>query len=419
MVRLVVSTARRAGLDPVVVVVPPEAEGIRQAVDHDVTFAVQERPLGSGDALARARSAAGRAETVVVLSGDVPLVRSETIQAMVESHGETGACVTLLSAVVDDPGALGRVLRDDRGRVTAVAEVDGAPPEVLAVREINGGVYAFHGPWLWDNVGRLAPSPSGEVYLTDLVALAVSQGRPVEALQVEDPEELLGVNDRVHLARAEGILRRRIRQRWLLAGVTMPDPATVYIDPSARLGRDTVIMPNTHILGDTRIGDRCEIGPNAIVRDSRIGDDCRIVSSVVEGSRLEEAVDVGPFSHIRPGSLLQRGVHVGNFAEVKKSRLGPNTKMGHFSYVGDADVGENVNIGAGTVTCNFDGVRKHRTRIGDGAFIGSDSMLVAPVTIGEGASTGAGSVVIQDVPPGAVVVGVPARLLRPRREEEP
>ncbi|MDH5201474.1 MAG: bifunctional UDP-N-acetylglucosamine diphosphorylase/glucosamine-1-phosphate N-acetyltransferase GlmU, partial [Candidatus Bathyarchaeota archaeon] len=225
-------------------------------------------------------------------------------------------------------------------------------------------------------------------------------------------DEVQGINDRVQLAEAEQVMRERIRRRHLLAGVTMVDPASTYIEADVTIGQDTVIHPNTTMGGGTVVGAECEIGPNSIVRDSSLGARCRIVASVVEGATLEEEVEVGPYSHLRPGSYLCRGVHVGNLAEVKNARLGPNTKMGHFSYIGDAEVGADVNIGAGTITCNFDGVRKQRTVIEDGAFIGSDTMLVAPVTVGRGARTGAGSVVNRDVPPGSTALGAPARVRR-------
>jgi bifunctional UDP-N-acetylglucosamine pyrophosphorylase/glucosamine-1-phosphate N-acetyltransferase len=220
------------------------------------------------------------------------------------------------------------------------------------------------------------------------------------------------VNDRVQLAQAEAVLRGRIRDEWMLAGVTMPDPASVYLDAGVELGQDSVVMPNTHVSGASRVGRECRIGPNSIVADSEIGDRCAIFASIVRGSVLDDGVEVGPFSHVLPGSWLGQGVRIGSHAEVTRSRLGPGTKLTHFCYIGDAEIGANVNIGAGAVTCNFDGVEKHRTTIGDGAFIGSDSMLVAPVTVGAGATTGAGAVVTRDVPPGDLVVGVPARAAR-------
>ena len=238
-----------------------------------------------------------------------------------------------------------------------------------------------------------------------------NSGTPPESIETYDLAEALGINDRVQLSEAENILQERIRLHWMKSGVTMPAPSTVYIDSDVSLGQDTTVLPNTHITGGTRVADRCVLGPNSIIDDARIGNECRVWSSVVEGSELESRVSVGPFTHIRPGSLVAEGVVLGNFAEVNRSQVGRNTKSAHFSYLGDAEIGENVNIGAGTVTVNYDGVSKLPTRIGDGAFIGCDTMLVAPVEVGAGAQTGAGAVVTKDVPPETMAVGVPARLI--------
>jgi len=234
----------------------------------------------------------------------------------------------------------------------------------------------------------------------------------VQALTLEDPDEAIGVNTRVHLAEAEAALRRRINTEWMLSGVTIVDPTSTYIEAGVEIGRDTVIWPGTYLQGETRIGEGCTIGPNTIVRDSRVGNGCTLLASVLEGAVVEDDVDMGPYCHLRKGAHLASGVHLGNFGEVKSSYLGPGTKMGHFSYIGDATIGANVNIGAGTITCNFDGQRKNPTEVGDDVFIGSDTMLVAPVKLGEGSRTGAGAVVTHDVPPHTLVVGVPARPLR-------
>jgi bifunctional UDP-N-acetylglucosamine pyrophosphorylase/glucosamine-1-phosphate N-acetyltransferase len=247
--------------------------------------------------------------------------------------------------------------------------------------------------------------------------MAVAEGRRVAAVTTEDAEQMLGINDRTHLARAETIARRRIAERHMLGGVTFQDPASIYVDADVEIGADTTVFANTHLLGRTRIGGRCGIGPNSVVRDSQIGDDCNVEASVVEEALLEEHVDIGPFAHLRTGAHLARGVHMGNFGEVKNSYLGPGAKMGHFSYLGDAEVGADANIGAGTITCNYDGERKHKTIIEEGAFIGSDTMLVAPVRIGKRAKTGAGSVVTRDVPPDTVVYGVPARTCLEEKQE--
>jgi len=280
----------------------------------------------------------------------------------------------------------------------------------LMIWELNAGVYVFDADWLWEHLTQLTPKGKNkEYYLTDMVALAAYQGLPVIGVESDDEDEVIGVNTRVHLSEAEVALRRRVTRHWMLEGVTIVDPATTYIDEDALIGAETIIQPNTHIQGKTVIGGQCEIGPNSIIRDSHIGSHCLVLSSMVEEATLENHVEIGPFSHLRPGAYLAEHVHMGNFGEVKNSRLGPYTRMGHFSYIGDADIGADVNIGAGTVTVNFDGLKKNKTVVGDHAFIGSDSMLIAPITIEERGRTAAGSVVTRDVPSDKIAVGVPAR----------
>jgi bifunctional UDP-N-acetylglucosamine pyrophosphorylase/glucosamine-1-phosphate N-acetyltransferase len=318
----------------------------------------------------------------------------------------------MLTAKSANPRGFGRVLRDEAGQIVGIVEAAHATPEQLAIQELNVGAYIFEVVWLWANIPKLPLSPKGEYYLTDLIAMAVDQGVVINSAQVESGHEIIGINTRSHLAEAEAALRQQINQKWMLAGVTMLDPERTYIEPRVEIGQDTIILPNTHLLGDTSIGSECIIGPNSSLRDSRVGDKCRIEQSVVEEAVLEDQVDVGPFAHLRSGAHLERGVHMGNFGEVKNSRLGPGVKMGHFSYIGDAQIGPDVNIGAGTITCNYDGKQKHKTEIGAGAFIGSDTMLVAPLRIGENARTGAGAVVTKNVPDDSVAVGVPARVVR-------
>ncbi len=294
-----------------------------------------------------------------------------------------------------------------------------ATPEIRQIRELNSNPYMFDAGWLWDSIELIEKSPAGEYYLTDLVQIAYQQGYDAAAIQVEDIEESIGINNRIHLSEAMQVLQRRTNQRWMLEGVTMPDPTQVFIDGGVTIGRDSVLYPGTYLRGTTTIGERCVIGPNAIIEDTTIGSDCRILFSVMEKAVLEDHVDMGPFGHLRKGAHLAAHVHMGNFGEIKNSRLGPGTKMGHFSYIGDAEIGANVNIGAGTVTCNFDGESKFKTVIGEDVFIGSDTMLVAPVTIGKGSKTGAGAVVTHDVPEDTVVVGVPAKpLIRKDKDED-
>ncbi|MQG77815.1 MAG: bifunctional UDP-N-acetylglucosamine diphosphorylase/glucosamine-1-phosphate N-acetyltransferase GlmU [SAR202 cluster bacterium] len=321
--------------------------------------------------------------------------------------------MSIMSGIVQTSAGLGRVKRDlgSQQNVLGIVEAtddterDGQPVEV------NSGVYCFQADWLWENLEKVDVSSNGESYLTDLAAVAAELGASVAALTSNDPDEVLGINNRVELAHLEDIQRRRIRERWMLLGVTITDPSSVMIDGGVTIGQDTVILPNTMLLGDTTIGSNCEVGPGSVVKDSTIGDRCRVTSSALEDAVMESGVDIGPFSHLRPGAYLESGVHIGNYVEVKESRFAAGAVMGHFGYVGDASIGANVNVGAGMVTCNYDGKDKHRTVVEKDAFIGCDTMLVAPVTVGAGAVTGAGAVVTIDVPPARLAVGVPAKIV--------
>jgi len=308
-------------------------------------------------------------------------------------------------------------VRDAAGVRSIVEESDALGHE-LAIGEVNAGLYAFQAGWLRDRIGDLRPSASGELYITDLVALAVAEGRAVAAVELP-AAEVEGLDHRVKLAWAETQLRQGINRRLMLGGVSMQDPATAYIDATVTLAEDVTLEPDVILRGATTVGRGTLIRSGSQVFDSAIGEDCVIWASVLESCEVEDQVQVGPFAHLRPGSSIGRGAKLGNYAEVKNSRVGPGTQQHHFSYLGDATVGERVNIGAGTITANYDGKTKHRTVIGDGAFIGSDTMLVAPVEIGAGAATGAGSVVTRNVPAGKVAVGVPARIREPRGQQTP
>lgn len=411
LIEHVLATAQ--GLDPaaVVMVVGHEAGQVRQALGEQVTFVEQSPQLGTGHAVQQAQAALqGKAGAVLVLYGDMPLLRLETLRGLIEVFRQSGGPLAMLTVIEADPRGFGRVVRSEAGQVLAIVEEADCTPEQRAIKELNVGVYVFDADWLWANLPRIPLSPNGEYYLTDLVGLAVRQERRVEAVVLADNSEALGINTRAHLAEAEAVARRRTNLAWMEAGVTLVDPATTYIGPEVRLEPDTVILPNTHLEGRTVVGADCVIGPNSIIRDSTIGQRCRIEASVVEGATMEDAVEVGPFGHLRRGAHLARGVHMGNFGEVKNAYLGPGVKMGHFSYIGDAHIAEEVNIGAGTITCNYAADRKkYRTEIDRDTFIGSGSLLVAPVKIGRNAITGAGSVVTHDVADGTVVYGVPAR----------
>lgn len=407
------AAAQVSPAEPPVVVVGHGAGQIQQAFDGKARFVLQQPQLGTGHAVQQAEPLLrGQAELVVVTYADMPLLTAETLQRVVLAQQAHPGPMTMLTLVVDDPRGFGRVVRGPDGHVQAIVEEAQATPEQRAIRELNVGVYCFNADWLWETLRRVPISPKGEYYLTDVVGIAVADGLVVGAQLLDDPEDGLGINTRVHLAEATAIMRRRINQRWMLEGVTLLDPATTYIEPAVTIGQDTVIAPNTHLQGNTVIGEACLVGPNTIVQNSTVGNRCRLFSSVLEGATLEDQVEVGPYCHLRRGAHLSRGVHLGNFGEVKNSHLGPGTKMGHFSYIGDAEIGPNVNIGAGTITCNFDGVNKNRTEIAADVFIGSDTMLVAPVRLGQGARTGAGSVVTKDIPPHTLAVGVPARQIR-------
>lgn len=319
----------------------------------------------------------------------------------------------MLTVVADDPRGFGRIVRKADGSVEAIVEEYVATPEQAKIKELNVGGYCFDANWLWDALHRIPKNPKkGEYYLTDTVELATAAGLAVQPMVMDDLEETIGVNTRVHLSEVEVAMRRRINREHMFNGVTMIDPASVYIEASVKIGRDTTLMPNTYLYGNTEIGEDNVIGPNSIIRDSKIGNGCKILASVLEGAWLENDVDMGPFARLRKGAHLGNHVHMGNFGEIKDSYLADGVKMGHFSYIGNAQVGANTNIGAGTITANYDGEKKHPTEMGEDVFIGSDTILVAPVKLGAGARTGAGAVVTKDVAEDTLVVGMPARAIR-------
>ena len=404
---------------PPILVVGYRADIVKSAVGEDVSYAIQEEQLGTGHAVASAKSALeGKADTILVTFADMPLLRQESIAELIALHRRSDSPVTMTSFRGDEAQGFGRVIRNADGHVTAIVEEAVATEEQLAVREYNLSAYCFDADWLWQALKRIPISPKGEYYLTDVVALAVEDGYSVNCLLLQDPEEAIGPNDRVQLAAAEKVMRQRINEKWMLSGVTIIDPERTYIEAEVEIGQDTVIYPNTHLRGTTMIGEDCEIGPDTTVIDTKVGNQVVLIQSLLEQALVEDRVTMGPFCHLRIGAHLAEGVHLGNFGEVKDSYLGPNTKMGHFSYIGNATIGANVNIGAGTITCNFDGEKKNPTEIGDDVFIGSDTMLVAPVKIGDRAITGAGAVVTHDVPPDTLVLGVPAKEIRKQEKSD-
>jgi bifunctional UDP-N-acetylglucosamine pyrophosphorylase/glucosamine-1-phosphate N-acetyltransferase len=419
MIAYVVDAAREAtGRRPLVVTSPATA-AVRDALGDEVDYALQAEPRGTGDAVAAALAALpAEVDEILVLTGDAPLLESSLLEELLEERRLDQAAIGLVAVDAIEPGRLGRVIRDDAGTVERIVERKDATDEEIAVNEINSGLYAFDAAWLRGRIGSLSPSPkTGELYLTELVELARADGRLVVAVTVEDDGRLLGINDRAELAQAEWDLRTRINGDHMRAGVTMRDPSTAYIDATVTLAEDVTLEPNVTLRGTTTVGEGTTIGAGSQVVDSTIGAGCLVWASIVEESTIEDGARVGPFSHLRPGSHVGPGAEVGNFAELKNTRLGRDVKQHHVSYLGDAELGDGTNVGAGTITANYDGRNKHRTTIGKRVFLGVDTMLRAPLTIGDDAKTGAGAVVTRDVPAGKLAVGMPARIREPRAVE--
>lgn len=408
----VLAAVAEAGAAPVVVL-SRESEAARSILPAGTAVARQDPPRGTGDAVRVALQAIpGQGGHGFIVYADTPLLRPETLARMAKLLDERTAVLTILTADLGPENEYGRVIRGPSGDIERIVELKLATERERAVPERNLGAYAVDLGWLRTAVPRLQANATDEIFLTDLVEIARRDGRTVAAHRTGDPAEGLGVNTRADLAAIDATLRERIRERHMLAGVTFIDPASSSVDAGVEIEPDVIIERGTILEGRTRVGGGSRIGPYSILRDTIVGSGCRIEASVLEGATCEDDVRVGPFSHLRPGAYLERGVEMGNFGEVKASRLGAGTKMHHFSYVGDAAVGKNVNIGAGTITLNYDGANKSRTEIGDDAFIGSDTLLRAPVKIGKAAATGAGSVVTKDVADGMLAVGMPARAIK-------
>ena len=403
------------------VVISPATELVREVFSEGVDFAIQAEPRGTADAVRAALDTLGAdVDDIIVLSGDVPLLDATLMAELAQARRDSHAAVALISVAVDDPASLGRVVRGPDGRIARIVEARDADEDELAIDEINAGLYAFDVAWLRARLADVQPSPvTGELYLPELIGLARGDDRPVATLEVDDDGTLLGINDRVQLADAEVEMRLRINEGYMRAGVSMIDPASTYIDATVQLAEDVTLEPGVILRGLTSIGRDSVIRANSQIFDSHIGERSTVWSSVIEESTIGNDVSVGPFSHVRKGADIGDSVELGNYAEVKNSVIGSGTKSHHFSYLGDADVGQRVNIGAGTITANYDGQRKHRTTIGDRAFIGSDTILRAPVSVGEGALTGAASLVTRDVPAGKMALGVPARIMERRVPASP
>src|SRR5262245_48215001 len=406
LIEHVLQTAQTLTPKTVTLVIGHGAEAVRSLVgkQQNIAFALQEPQLGTAHALQQAEShLVGKSGTLVLLSGDVPMLKGSTLRRLVDTHQSAGAAATVVTAVIDRPYGYGRIVRT-KGRIARIVEERDASPEVRQIREINGGIYAFDlGPLFEALRGIAAQNTQGEFYLTDLIAIYRRRKLRVETLPVDNPQEIRGINSRTELAELSRIVRQTKNEELMAAGVTIIDPATTYIDPDVQVGPDTVIHPGVAIEGQTRIGAACEIHSNVRIVDSEIADKAVIQNfCLILGSRIAENASVGPFAHLRPESVVGEGAKIGNFVELKKTTLGPGSKANHLAYLGDATIGAKVNVGAGTITCNYDGTSKHQTVIEDEAFIGSDTQLIAPVRIGKGAYVGAGSSITEDVPPGAL-----------------
>jgi bifunctional UDP-N-acetylglucosamine pyrophosphorylase/glucosamine-1-phosphate N-acetyltransferase len=411
LIEHVVRTAQAlAPPERIFVVVGHQAESVQGAVatvGAGFGFIQQNEQRGTGHALMVAADRLSHLEgRLVILYGDCPLVRASTLEGLVAAQASSHAAGTILTAIMDDPTGYGRVLRDSQDRVTSVVEQKAGTPEVLAIREANMGLYCYRAELFWKHIQELQPNnPAHEYYLTDMVEILNRAGHAIGAFRIDDPREVLGINDREELAVVDRLLRERKVRELMVGGVTIEKPETVTVDPGVKIGIDTIIEPFAQILGNTVIGENCRIGACAIVRDSELSDDVEVGPFTIIGtSRLEQGAHAGPFARLRMENHLGPGAHVGNFVELKKTHLGAGSKAMHLAYLGDSQIGPKANVGAGTITCNYDGYRKNTTRIGAGVFVGSNSTLIAPVEVGDGAYLAAGSVITGDVPADALGV---------------
>ena len=416
-----------AAPENMVVVTGHQAARVQQVTSHTgVKYALQAEQKGTGHALMCCRGAVSQTGLLVVLYGDAPLISSTTLREFVRTQAASRAAGTVLTAVVNDPSGYGRIIRDADGSVEAIVEQKAATPEQAKVCEINSGMYCFDAALLWKHIDEIGTdNPAHEYYLTDIVEIFRRAGHRVAPLHLASEEELLGINTRVELAAADRILRNRTVNRLMLEGVTIERPETVTIDAQVQIGCDTIVEPFTRILGSTKIGEDCRIGAYSIVESSQLADRVEVGAYTIIGtSVVETGAIVGPYARLRLDNHVGAGAHIGNFVELKKTRMGQGAKANHLAYLGDSTIGAKVNIGAGTITCNYDGKKKHQTQIGDGAFVGSNSTLVAPVAVGAGSYIGAGSVITKPVPEGALAIGRGHQVnkegwIKRKRESEP
>ncbi|MDI3472377.1 MAG: bifunctional UDP-N-acetylglucosamine pyrophosphorylase / glucosamine-phosphate N-acetyltransferase [Thermotogaceae bacterium] len=399
MISWVIETARKLHPDEMGVVLGYKADEVQKVLSEDIKVFIQPELLGTGHAVMCAEDFLNFDGDLLILYGDVPNIKAETLEKMLSKHREESNSMTILTAFFENPTGYGRILRNESGKIVSIVEEADADEETKKIREINSGIYVFKATHLLNGLKYLRnDNKQREYYLTDLVKIFLESGQKVETFLVDNPREIAGVNDRIQLAKVEKLLRLEINYSHMLNGVTIIDPESTFIDPEVKIENDTVIYPSTFIYGNTTIGKKCEIGPFTVIKDCKIGDNVRIVQSNCEDSEIFSGTSVGPFSRLRPGTVLKENTRIGNFVEVKNSILESGVKANHLSYIGDSEVGENTNVGAGTITCNYDGYKKHRTRIGKNVFIGSNSALVAPLKVGDGAIVGAGSVITEDVP---------------------
>ncbi|WP_110114673.1 bifunctional UDP-N-acetylglucosamine diphosphorylase/glucosamine-1-phosphate N-acetyltransferase GlmU [Bacillus sp. CGMCC 1.16541] len=400
MVQHVIDQLSSLELAKLITVVGHGAEKVKAHIGDKSSFVLQEEQLGTAHAVIQAEELLANEEgTTIVICGDTPLITAETIEALLNQHEQMGAKATILTAYAEDPTGYGRIIRNEEGLVEKIVEHKDASEQERAVKEINTGTYCFDNKQLFETLSKVSnDNVQGEYYLPDVVEILKNQGEVVSAYQTSDFSETLGVNDRFALSQAEETMKKRINKRHMLNGVTLIDPSNTYISADAVIGRDTVIYPGTVIMGEVVIGENCEVGPNTEIKDCKVGNETSIRHSVAHDSEIGAKVTIGPFAHIRPQSAIGDEVRVGNFVEIKKSTFGKGSKASHLSYIGDAEVGADVNLGCGSITVNYDGKNKYLTKIEDGVFVGCNSNLVAPVTIGEGAYVAAGSTVTEDVP---------------------
>ena len=407
MLSHVTDVAQVTGAGRMIVVVGFESDRVQQEMGSGLEYAIQAEQLGTGHAVMQVRPLLkDHAGTVLLLCGDTPLLTAGTLLKLLAAHRDSAAAATVLIACPADPSGYGRILRDDSGNVSGIVEQKDASPRQLEIPEVNTGIYCFEaGPLFAALDGLTCDNAQKEYYLTDVLAILSRSGQKVGSVLTDDFQETLGINSRVQLAEAEAILRRRKLFELMESGVTVMDPSSTFVDSGVSIGRDTVLYPFTWLEGSTVIGENCAIGPNTRIADSILGDDVTLHFSYAHECRIADGVSVGPYVHLRPATELASGVHVGNFVEIKNSQVGQGSKVPHLSYIGDTDMGSGVNIGSGTITVNYDGKKKHRTIIGDNAFIGCNTNLVAPVSVGNGAYIAAGSTITKDVPAKALGVG--------------